>query len=208
MKNYNPRIYIYSPNNKYPKIKLDGIKIKKYVDKRATKLYCIWRVASVELVKVWKSLVVENSSKEENYSSILRGFFAGEGNIKYNSNCSQRVIRISQEKRNELIERILNHYKISFKFETRERIYVIWNIFNWRKLSDIKIADLHPEKKEKFRKTFEGFKEEHYSPNYLKESLPKRLKNGFSTTAKLAKEYRRSQARISEVLVNLKKWVL
>ena len=74
MKNYNPRIYIYSPNNKYPKIKLDGIKIKKYVDKRATKLYCIWRVASVELVKVWKSLVVENSSKEENYSSILRGF--------------------------------------------------------------------------------------------------------------------------------------
>tara|TARA_Y100000310_G_scaffold340839_1_gene437982 strand:- start:217 stop:1236 length:1020 start_codon:yes stop_codon:yes gene_type:complete len=204
-KKHNKRVYIYSRDNEKVKINLEIDKIKRYCDKRANKPYFIWRLASVNLMKDWRKIVKDTTNKEDLYEDILRGFFAGEGNIKYDAKSCSRTVRIAQGKRNQLIEDIMIYLNIPFKYLPQERSYGIWGRHNWNKLEKIKIAELHPEKKEKFNRVFKGFKETHYSANYLKTKTAKLLKNKYYTTKELAKIFKRSPARLCEVLIDLKK---
>ena len=93
---FNPRIYVYSPDEHCYPLFCPGFVIKNYIDKRATRTYFIFRIASVELVKIWKKLVDDYTYYGKYSSDILRGFFAGEGNLKSSSHNS-KMIRIAQK---------------------------------------------------------------------------------------------------------------
>ncbi|MEK6856683.1 MAG: hypothetical protein AABX49_01570 [Nanoarchaeota archaeon] len=201
--NFNVRIYVYSPNNCKINVPLQDCKIKKYIDNRATKSYFIWRLASVDLVKKWKHLVEILQNDKESYEEILRGFFAGEGNIKTGSH-NNRTLRIAQGRPLELIERILNELNINYKYKINERSYVITGKVNWDTCAKIKIADLHPIKKIRFWDVYKEFKEEHYPKNHLENNLFKILTKPY-TAVELSFLFKRSQARISEILMSLKK---
>src|SRR3989344_4011136 len=145
----NPRVYIYTSNNEKINLFLDCI-VKNYIDKRARRPYFIWRLASVELLKKWREIVEKSKNNEEMYGGILRGFFAGEGNVKETSHNS-RSISMSQNKKIKLIDNILQFYDIDYTFSINHRGgYIIHGRENLEKLSKIGIADLHNIKKEKF----------------------------------------------------------
>jgi hypothetical protein len=200
---YNQRIYIYSKNGDRIDLPFKDCVIKYYVHKRATKPYFIYRIASVVLIKKWKDIVQRMLAKEMLYPHILRGFFAGEGNI-HGGKRGVRVLRISQKERKEFIDNLLNRLKITFSFDASHRNYIISNKSNWDIFAKQKIADLHPIKKEKFWRFYKSYKEEHYPINYLRESLLLLLQKKY-TAKQLSKKMSRSQARVSETLVELKK---
>ena len=200
---HNIRLYVYSNscNRIIAPIKVD--KINYYTDLRATKPYFIWRLASCSLNKEWKTIVSFVFKTKTFEEALLRGFFAGEGNIKTGSN-NNRTIRIAQKQRSDLVERILNNLSVNHTFRAGDRSYYICNRENWDRLAKIRIADLHPIKKEKFWKTYSEFKEYHYSPNHLKNNLPRVLTNP-KTTKVLDNLFKRSSARIYDILGELKK---
>jgi len=200
---FNTRVYVYSKDGSRINFPLIGCKFKYYKHSRATKPYLIFRIASVQMIKEWKNIIEINLKKRELYVDILRGFFAGEGNI-HTGKRSVRIIRISQSYQKEFIDRILNELGIKFTFYTGNRNYVISGKSNWDIFAKLKIADLHPQKKEKFWQTYSNFKEDHYKKNFLLNKIPSLLDNPF-TSKQLAKKLNRSPARISEVLVKLKK---
>ncbi len=201
--NLKIRIYVYNSIKKQIKIPIKDVQINYYVDKRATKPYYIWRLASVDLVKKWKDIVEKSKNKKEMYAGVLRGFFAGEGNIKEGSH-SNRTVRISQNNPNRFIEGVLDYYKVEYKFVKNERNYYITHKQNWNKLAKIRIADLHPTKKTRFLKVYNDFKEEHYKHNYLKKKIIESLVKPY-TSKQLSTKFNRSQARIYDVLYILKK---
>lgn len=196
-----PRVYAYSPYKKKPYSSFNGIKVNFYNDFRANKPYYIFRLADTTFSKEWKAMVEEIRNNKTFYPDILRGFFAGEGNIKEASR--NRVIRIAQKQQLEIIDNILNHYKINFTFSNRERSYVITSRRNWDKLAGLKIADLHPEKKEKFYKIYKKFKEYHYPHNHIKDNILDSLCKP-KTSKELASEYDRTQSRLQRILSKLK----
>ena len=199
-----PRLYIYSPTKRKVIYNFKGFKkINYYIDKRANKPYYIYRLADVKFVKIWKKLVSQIKQKPKHQEDILRGFFAGEGNIKYTYHNS-KSIRIFQNKKKEFIDNILKFYNINYKYLEKEKYYNIHGRYNWDKLAKIKIANLHPIKKQRFWAVYNSFKEYHYQNNYLKKNILKLL-NKPHTTKELSRVLNRSQARIAEVLVNLKK---
>jgi len=200
---YKQRIYIYSKDGERVNIPYTDCVIKYYVHKRATKPYFIFRIASVSILKEWKKIVNEMLNKNDKYQFILRGFFAGEGNI-HEGKRSVRVIRISQKEEKYFINKLLNYFNLKYTFTPSNRNYVISNKSNWDIFAKYLLADLHPKKKEKFWRLYNSFKEEHYVKNYLKNKIPE-LINEPKTSKELAKILNRSQARISEVLISLKK---
>jgi len=197
------RVYIYTKNKKSIKLQLGKTQIKQYIDERANKPYFIWRLASVNLLAKWKRIVTKIIEDEKEYANILRGFFAGEGNLKTGSH-HNRAVRISQKVPLELIDRILAHYNIISNFSQSERAYVITSRENWDKLAQLNIAELHPDKGQKFWEIYKSFKEYHYSHNYIKERIIEMLKNP-KTSRELANEFSRSQARIQDILIPMKK---
>ena len=200
----NPRIYIYFPSSEdMQEYSLDNIRFRYYIDSRATKPYFIYRIADKELVKIWKEIVEVCTIKEGIYSFILRGFFAGEGNIKTSSHNS-RTLRIAQKCQKEFINRILDYFGVDYKFSKRERAYVITNRANWQKLAEINIADLHPIKRTKFWNTYSSFKEWHYKHNFIKNNILTYLEKPM-TSMDLARIFNRSQSRIQRILTSLKR---
>jgi len=197
------RIYIYSNrNNKINQYK--DIITKSYIDKRARKPYYILRLASVEYVKKWKEIVEDISKNEKLYPLILKGFFAGEGNIKEGSHNS-RVLRIAQKQRLILLEKILKIINIKkFIFRSNDRSYYIYGKPNWDIFAELELADLHPEKKERFWRVYNEFKQDHYKNNYLINNIFLDLETP-KTTRELMKRYNRSFARIQDILITLKK---
>jgi len=201
---FNIRLYIYSPNeNIIVKSPINNCIIKRYIDKRATRPYFIWRLCSKKLNKKWKDKIKLNINKKVYYKSILKGFFAGEGNIKTGKK-SNRTIRIAQGKRIKSIEKILNHLKIEFRYFEKERNYYITHKFNWDKCAKINLAELHPIKKTDFWNAYNSYKEEHYKSNYLKKELFNALTKHYLPKS-LALKFNRSKARIVEILIALKK---
>jgi len=200
------RIYVYSPLKKQIKIPLKNVQVNYYVDKRATKPYYIWRLASVDLMKEWKKIVEKSKKSKESYAGILRGFFAGEGNIKEASHGS-RVLRIHQSKKLPYIKKILSFFNIEYKFSFYHRGgYIIQRKENFDKLAKIGIADLHPDKKQKFENMLKNYKQKHYRKRFLKRGIQKTFKNKeFYTAKQLSLLFDRSQGRISETLTELKK---
>ena len=196
-------IYIYSPRVETMTLPFKNCKINRYIDTRATKPYFIWRLFSTEIVKKWKDIVEGVVNDQESYENILRGFFAGEGNIKVGSH-NHRSLRIAQGKPSKLVESILDQLNIKYRYSKDERSYTISGKTNWDKCAVFKIADLHPLKKSRFLKIYSEFIEEHYPKNYLKNNLLKVLVNP-KTASELSYLFKRSLARMSEVLVELKK---
>ncbi|HZX44751.1 MAG TPA: winged helix-turn-helix domain-containing protein, partial [Candidatus Nanoarchaeia archaeon] len=196
------RIYVYNPSIGNHKVKLANAKARFYLDKRANQTYYIWRLASTKIVEEWKGRVQTITGNHQYYASILRGFFAGEGNIKTGSH-SNRTIRIAQGKPFPLLEKILTKFKVDFKYSLAERSYVIVGKRNWDVLAQLGIADLHPIKKTKFWNTYNSYKEEHYSANYLKTKILQLLEKPY-TSQQLAGIMGRSQARVYDILGNLK----
>jgi DNA-binding CsgD family transcriptional regulator len=203
-KSNNFRLYIYSPNSGLvPVKKIPNIRIREYVDKRASKPYYIIRIANVAFVKKWKGYVSKAIKTEKFYGDILRGFFAGEGNVKEGTH-SNRTLRIAQKNQIEIVDKILEKYKIEYTFRPSERAYVIFGRLNWEKMAKIKVADLHPDKKRKFWKIFKSYKEWHYKKNYIRDSLLYQLDEP-KTSLQISKYYKRKHCRITEVLCYLKK---
>lgn len=196
------RIYVYSSDGRNINVPIKVNKINIYTDKRATKPYYIWRLASVSLNKEWKKIVEDYKNNSQYYADILRGFFAGEGNIKFSSHNS-RTIRISQ-KESKFLEKLLDYFDIEFIYRKENRSYNITHKLHWDILAKINIADLHPIKKEKFWKVYSEFKEEHYKSNFLKDSILKLLIRPY-LPLELATNFNRSKARIQEILIDLKK---
>lgn len=197
----NPRIYTYA-KEKVISPYLERVAVKSYQDNRANKPYFLYRVASVQLVKQWKKLVESYISDVESSNDLLRGFFAGEGNIKTGKS-SNRVIRISQKQPMECITKILQDLKLTFSFSPRERTYVIWSRESWDKLAKVQVADLHQLKREKFWSVYQQFKEYHYSSGFLKNSVYEILKE-IRTRNELSQILNRTPARMNDVLLELK----
>ncbi|MBN2421270.1 hypothetical protein JXB27_03255 [Candidatus Woesearchaeota archaeon] len=197
------RLYVYSANGQNININSSAfIFIKYYEDNRATKPYFMWRLASVEKMKQWKLLVEFTLSQKKHYPDILRGFFAGEGNIKTGSH-GNRVLRIAQKTQKDWISNILLELGFNFSFEASHRQYIISGKWNWDIFAKLKLADLHPLKNSLFWSVYSGFKQDHYQKLFLHKVLLSDLK--IPRTARwLSEKYHRSQDRIAEVLSELK----
>lgn len=200
----SPRIYIYS--NERNKLDIPNFvdNIKFYNDKRANKPYFIYRLADRKFVRYWKTIVDEITTNKKLFPDILRGFFAGDGNVKYNKKCISRVVRIAQGKRNDLIEEILSDLKIDFSYSKNSRSYNISGRRNLEIINKLNISKLHPDKDRKFNEMMEEYKQEHYKRGYLKEELYNNLYQP-KTTMELSLDFNRSFSRISKVLQKLKK---
>ena len=200
----NFRLYIYLPEKEcILHENLPQINIKKYVDKRARKPYFILRLANVKFVDEWRRIVREAGINKRLYAAILRGFFAGEGNLKTGLH-HNRVVRISQKAPIALIDKILAHFGIQSRFSESERSYVITGRKNWEILAKIRIADLHPDKKKKFWEMYSSFKQWHYGKHHIRNEVLKHLTQP-KTSFELALQFGRSRAHLSEKLSILKK---
>jgi hypothetical protein len=200
---YNQRIYVYSKTGEKVSLPYEDCLIKYYVHKRATKPFFIFRIASVQLMKKWNQIVKEMLENKDIYPYILRGFFAGEGNV-HTGKRSVRVLRISQSKPKEFIDNLLKEFGIKFSFEAGNRNYILSGKSNWDIFAKFKLADLHPNKKEKFWRAYNSFKEEHYAKNYIIQKIFPLLDSPY-TSRQLSQIFNRSIARIQDVLIELKK---
>jgi len=200
---FNQRIYVYSKDGQEVKLPYNKCAFKYYVHQRATRPYFIFRIASVELIKKWKVVINETLKENSLIPFVLRGFFAGEGNV-YEGKRSVRVLRISQKTRKDFIDNLLNSLGLIFSFEEGNRNYILSSKHNWDIFARYNLADLHPNKKEKFWRLYNSYKEEHYKKNYLYLGIYKELEEPL-TTLQLSKRFNRSFARIQDVLVLLKK---
>jgi len=199
-----PRLYVYSPSkNQRPILPINVIH-RYYVDERASKPYFIYRVSGVEVVKKWKKIVSLVVNKKKFYPFLLQGFFAGEGSLKFDYKSKSRMLRISQGKPNPLIETILKSNGVNFDYSQEKRNYEIIGRNNLEKLKELKISAMHSGKNKKFLDMVNSYKQYHYKKLYLKKELYKILIQPFSTDI-LAKKFRRSKARITRVLMKLKK---
>lgn len=201
VENDNFRIYVYSRSK--TKIKISIKKIKYYRDKRARKPYLILRIANKNLLEKWKIKTKDILKNKECRVYVLRGIFAGEGNIKVGSH-SNRTIRIAQKKQTEEINKILDYLKITYRFFPKERSYVITGRENWEKINKLKICELHPEKRNKFNQVFSTFKQWHY-PAYFLYNRTFEILKGPKTSGDLAKIFNRDQTTLQEILNKLKK---
>lgn len=202
-----PRIYVYSPSNESsPEILLSKKIVHRfYIDKRANRPYFIYRVSGRELVKKWLKLVKKVLAKTEFYGNVLQGFFAGEGNIKYIEKSKSRVVRISQGKRNALVEKLLRHFKIKYSYAESERSYVISGKDNLDRAIGLKISCLHPEKQKKLAHMMSTYKQSHYLKGRLKKMLFEMIKKRPYTSHELSKLFERGRSRITMVLMDLKR---
>ena len=200
---YNTRIYFYSSDGRKINFPYLDCKLKFYIDKRTKENYFIFRLASVKLVKKWNEIVKEVLLKRELSTYVLRGFFAGEGNIKEASHNS-RVLRISQKMQKEFIDNSLNHLNIKYKYIPKEMSYDISGKWNWDIFAKLRLADLHPKKKKKFWEVYSKFKEEHYEHNFIRNNILNVL-SGPKTSKQLAEIFNRTPARIQDIVIELKK---
>ncbi len=199
------RLYVYLSKDHSKDIPgLPKVAVTKYYsDVRARRPYFILRIASTELNRDWKRIVEVICSQEHLSDDILRGFFAGEGNIKFGSH-HNRAIRIAQKEPKKVISAILDRLGIEWRFSIKERAYVIVGRSNWEKAAKIRIADLHPEKKKKFYEIYEQYRQWHYKKHHIKNNILKHLFEP-KTSNELAKIYCREVSRIQEILTKLKR---
>lgn len=199
--NFRTRIYVYTPHETYVPVPLEVDKVNRYIHPRATRPYFIWRLASVHLTSMWKNIVHEYMNDVKYYPCILRGFFAGEGHVKMGSKCS-RILRVSQNK-DEFVEKLLSQLGISFSYTPGNRCYNISSKWNWDIFARLRIADLHPEKKERFWGSYREFNEEHYPNHFLRNAIMEILIEP-KTSKELSVLFSRSHARVTELVVDLK----
>ncbi len=196
------KIYVYSKEKDKPNLSFPDTIIHYYLDDRANKPCYLFRFNSTHLLKEWHEIVNEISEIQECYIDILRGFFAGEGNIKRGSHNS-RCIRMAQKKEMPIINNILNFLGVTFRFKENESGYIITGKWNWDKLATIDVASLHHKKHIDFWISYRDFKEDHYQKFYLKNKVYDSLYQP-RTTRELSKIFHRGFYRAGEVLSDLK----
>lgn len=197
------RLYVYRPSEDTDYRSFEGVKTNLYVDERATRTYYLLRLASTDLVKKWKDTVEDAKSNTELYQYILQGFFAGEGSV-YEGARNSRRLRISQGEQADFLDTMMDHFNLDYHFRAEGRSYIITKKRNWDIFADLDLCDLHPRKKDKFWSIYENFQEEHYQKDHLKEEVYKVLDAPWRTK-ELAEKFDRSQARLCDVLMLLKK---
>lgn len=191
------RVYSYSPKVPF-KPPFQGLIVKTYLDRRANKPYYIYRLADVEFVKKWKRLVQECMNNQKLHPGILRGIFAGEGNIKTGDH-SSRTLRISQKDHNEEFGRIFKSLNLTYAYSKGNRMYNFTHKENWDIFAKYRIADLHPEKRKLFWQAYLTYKETHYRAHFIRNHLLKLLEVP-RTKKWLAAYFNRTGARIYDVL--------
>lgn len=177
--------------------------VRRYVDTRARKPYFIWRLASVDAMSYWKAIVHQYLGNAKAHSHILRGFFAGEGSVKTGKH-HNRVLRIAQKERKPFIDALLKSFGITYAFYSGNRTYEITGKWNWDIFQKYKLAELHPLKRARFQEIYGAYQEEHYPSLELRRNVLAVLAEPF-TARTMANRFHRSQARIAEILVALKK---
>ncbi len=188
-----PRIYVYSPSKRKLYNSIGGIKTNFYTDERANRPYYIYRISDVLFLKSWHNIVEKIKDRKELSAHILRGFFAGEGNIKFDQKYGTRIVRISQGKRNKFLERMFKKFKLTFKYDDEKRMYWISGKNNLNELEELDIASLNPIKYAEFRKMMGSYNNINISRNQLKREVYEILK---------------TPRKFKEVLNNLKvSWV-
>lgn len=200
---FNLRIYVYSKDGRIVNLPYNDCAYKYYVHKRATKPFFILRLASVRLVRQWRKIVDKYGADYNLVPYILRGFFAGEGNLYHGKKASRRL-RIAQGKPHKKIENMLNSLNLIYLFNQKERSYNFTSKYNWDIFKKLKLAELHPDKKLRFNNIYNSFKETHYKNNFLENSVYKKL-NKPRTSRELARVFNRSIARIQDIVMLLKK---
>lgn len=197
------QVYKPSKSSKFRIIDQPNISVKEYTDNRASKPYYIVRFYSTELCKRWREEVERAKHNEGLYPYILQGFFAGEGSL-YEGKHNSRRIRISQGDPDRFLEEMLEHFGIDYHFRSENRSYVITKKCNWDKFDELNLCNLHPRKKDKFQIIYNRFQEAHYNKGELKNEVFKVLNNPWQTK-ELAEKFDRSDARLCDVLMDLKK---
>ena len=201
--NNQPRLYTYSPTTRIFFSKLENLILKNYMDLRANRTYHIYRLADTKFLIYWKDLVAKYQEEKDFYPEILRGIFAGEGNVKHDfENKNSHNLRIASGVRDSFIEKLLLYFGVPVKFDAKHRMYWITGGSLYL-LDKINIASLHPEKEAKFRKMINSVKEKHYSQGELKRIVLSKL-DVFRKTKDLALELNKSELGILEVLTELK----
>lgn len=200
--NKNIRVYTYSKTG-YVDSPINNVAVKRYFDTRARKPYFIWRLASIEVMRKWKLLVNDFLHDASLHAGILRGFFAGEGSIKTGKHKS-RTLRIAQKQSKAFIDNLLNTLGISAVFRPSNRAYDITGKWNWDIFHRHKLADLHPDKKQKFHLAYNTYKEMHYHAHHIRNVILLILTKP-ATAGELSRLFYRSRSRIVQILVNLKK---
>lgn len=169
-----------------------------YIDSRASRPYYIYRVSGVELVGPWHRFVKSICKDIEAYQWILQGFFAGEGNVKFSRLQNSRVLRIAQGVRHPLLEKILRHFGISFRYGGH-REYVISGRINLEKLDSLGIASLHPLKQRQFAEMMGSYRQWHYPRGILSKLICQNLESP-RTAADVSAQLERSSSRVSKLL--------
>jgi len=208
-KHHNPRIYVYSPRKfqTKPSKLLRKVIFKYYVDRRARKPYYIYRVASKDTTKEWHKSVEKIKRIKSGWKFVLMGFFAGEGNIKHLlKNHMHRSIRIAQKNRNHFLEEMLDFFNFTYSFSKGDRCYNITGRENLFKAKTLEICNLHPLKKIAFKEMLKSYKSDfsYYPKGWLKQGVYFSLSRP-KTTRELSIKFKRSFARIQDVLIELKK---
>ena len=180
-----------------------GALYRNYLDPRANLPYYIYRLSGVELVHQWREVVTVTSGSLTNYQGILQGFFAGEGNVKFGA-CSSRVLRIAQGVRFDLLEKILKHFHVTFRYEQRERSYIISGRDNLEKLWELDIAKLHFKKRANLANMMSTYKQLHYRRLSFSPKVSGMLSSP-ATTHEIATRVSRSESRVCHTLTQLRR---
>ncbi len=183
---------------------VSGAVYRTYIDWRANVPYYIYRVSGVELVAHWRKTSRAICASSSNYQGILQGFFAGEGNIKETIGHHSRVLRIAQGKRFGLLERILRHFGVKFRYEASERSYTISGRDNLERLWNLGISELHSKKHAKFVAMLSSYKQYHYKRLSFGPRILKALLSPL-TTREIATLLGRGESRVNQALTRLRR---
>ena len=199
-----PRVYAYLPSKDSEMQIIRGVNRRIYIDARANRPYYLYRLYGRNEWKQWHRAVEKICKREDCLNSILKGFFAVEGNVKISVNYGSRMLRIAQNSRVKVIEKALQHHGIKFRFNPKGSSgYEIWGENNLQNAASIGIADLHAAKKKKLKALLKSFKESHYQNFTVQNKLPRILATP-KTARALTKIFGRKISRIQQVLKRLK----
>ena len=115
-----------------------------------------------------------------------------------------RVLRIAQGKRLGLLERILSHFGVKFRYEASGRSYVISGRDNLEKLWNLGVSELHSKKHARFAAMLSSYRQHHYKRLSLGPRILETLLSPM-TTREIAARVGRSESRVNQVLTGLRR---
>lgn len=138
-----------------------------------------------------------------NSRGILQGFFAGEGNVKDLASPHSRTLRIAQGRRLALLELMLHHFGVRFRYEVRGRSYCVSGRADLEKLFGLGISRLHSKKHSKLIAMLSTYKQYHHA-RYSTDSIILNALPTPKTAREVAAIIERTNARASQALCRLR----